>query len=496
MLLLVIFFGSLVFAFFTFFKISQFLWSVHKTKKALEGIAGWPTHWLWGNLHQLEQDQESQMKWLAFIQQNRLKLVKYWLGPFEPVIQLTHPDCVKKMKTLPKDKSAYFFLMPWLGDGLLTAGGEKWERNRRLLTPAFHYGILKGYIPAFNSCLEIFLKKWTAAARNGVSVQVFKDVSMLSLDILIRCAFSTEGNCQLSDSHPYISAIPEISELVIERGYSLFNRPDFIYYRTSAGKRFKKACKLVHDYTESLIRERKKTLELEKKKSGEHKRHQDFLDILLTVHDENGKGLSDLEIRDEADTFMFEGHDTTTSGMSWTLYCLAQHPEHQEKIREEVRNVLMGRERLDYDDLKELKYTLWCIKEGMRLYPPVFQFVRCTKQDTELEGHIIPKGTTVDFGVFEMQRHPDIWKNPNEYDPLRFHPSNAEGRHPYAYMPFSAGYRNCIGQTFALNEERMVIAYIINRFHISLDETHKVEMIPKLVIHAKNDIKLRLTPCH
>ncbi len=88
--------------------------------------------------------------------------------------------------------------------------------------------------------------------------------------------------------------------------------------------------------------------------------------------------------------------------------------------------------------------------------------------------------------------HPDTWENPNEYDPLRFHPRNAEGRDPYAYIPFSAGYRNCIGQTFALNEERMVMASIINQFQVSLDEAHIVEMLPKLVLRATNDIKLVL----
>ena len=99
----------------------------------------------------------------------------------------------------------------------------------------------------------------------------------------------------------------------------------------------------------------------------------------------------------------------------------------------------------------------------MRLYPPVFEFLRVTTEDIELDGYLIPKDMIILIGPLQIHRHPDTWENPNDFNPLRFHPSNAEGRHPYAYIPFSAGYRNCVGQNFAINEEKMVIASIVNR---------------------------------
>ena len=225
------------------------------------------------------------------------------------------------------------------------------------------------------------------------------------------------------------------------------------------------------------------------KKKGQY---LDFLDILLTARDDEGNGLTDQEILDEVDTFMFEGHDTTTSGMCWTLYCLAKYPEHQDKVREEVRNVLMGRDWLEYDDLKELKYTQWCIKEAMRLYPPVFSIARETTGNLELDGHQFPEGLPVFINIRTIHHDPDIWENPDEYDPLRFHPSNVEGRHPFAYIPFSGGQRNCIGQNFALNEERVVIASIVNRFQLSLVEGHKVETAPYIVLRSKYDIKVAI----
>ncbi len=393
-----------------------------------------------------------------------------WMGPFRVIIGVTHSSGVHRVIKLPKDRSVYSSFMPWLGEGLLISEDKKWLRNRRLLTPAFHYEILRGYVPVINDCLEIFLKKWTVSAKEGLPVYAFQDVSKLSLDIIMRCAFSSKSDCQLSEDNEYINGIEKISNLIMERFLSLINRSDFLYSLSASGKKFNRLCKVSHDYTESVIRKRKKSLGIEgfggKKdveailEKAKDRKYLDFLDILLTAQDEEGKGLTDREIRDEADTFMFEGHDTTTSGMSWTLYCLAKHPEHQDKVREEVKNVLMGREFLEYDDLKELKYTTWCIKEAMRLYPPVNNLARITTEDTEIDGHVIPEGTAVFVDIKQIHTHPDTWENPNEYDPLRFHPSNAEGRDPYAYIPFSAGYRNCIGQTFALNEERMVIASI------------------------------------
>ena len=430
-----------------------------------------------------------------FVSKNRYKLTKGWIGPFQPRVVVHHCELARKVLKEPKDDNSYSLLKPWLGDGLLISQGKKWFRNRRLLTPAFHYEILKPYINVYNSCLKIMLQKWTASAEKKEPVKVFETVKLLSLDIIMRCVFSFESSCQQegAEKDPYLQAVCNLVELTAERFVILHHRIDWIYYLSANGCKYRKACKIAHDYSEKVIKERRKTLKMNQESTNKRK-YLDFLDILLTAADEDGNGLSDLEIRDEADTFMFEGHDTTTSGISWTLYCLAKYPEHQEKVREEVKNVLMGRECLDYDDLKELKYTQWCIKEAMRLYPPVFFFVRRASSDIELDGHLIPKGMVIDVAIRNIHRHPDTWENPNEYDPLRFHPSNAEGRDPYAYIPFSAGQRNCIGQNFALNEEKLVIASILNRFNLSLVEGHKVEMCPTVVLRTTDDILVNLTP--
>ena len=466
-----------------------------------------PTHWLWGNASYVMglAPEDRFLLWTTRVQEKRVKMTRFWLGPHIFIIAIFHPNPIKKILKEPKNMSLYRMLKPWIGDGLLVSEGKKWFRNRRLLTPAFHYEILKPYVQVSNGCLKVMLEQWLTSAKQKQPVKVFDSISFLTLDILLQCAFSYKSDCQKTRTNAaYVNAIYRLLLLAVNRYLSPVQHIDWIYWLTPSGREMRKQCDIVHTQSEKVIKERKKALGLESTSTDRDKaleiakqqrKYLDFLDILLTAADEDGNGLTDLEIRDEADTFMFEGHDTTTSGISWTLYCLAKYPEHQEKIRDEVRNVLMGREWLEYDDLKDLTYTQWCIKEAMRLYPPVIEIHRQLSKDTELEGLLIPKGTRVSVNMPALHRHPDIWENPEEYDPLRFHPSNAEGRDPYAYFPFAAGHRNCIGQTFALNEERVVIATTVNKFRLSLVPDHRVIPTPLGILKSSSDILLNLEPC-
>ena len=471
-------------------------------------IPGWPTHWLLGNLLQFSPTEKLYYKWIDYIGAERHKVTRTWLGPSVVVINLHHPDAIKQVLKVPKSDFIHSALLPWLGEGLLVAKGEKWAQNRRLLTPAFHFAILKPYVSVYNSCLETFFQKWTDSARNNQSVLVFDTVSLLSLDVILKCAFSDTSKCQdVENKHPYIRAIYELCDFFFMRFMNPLNFYDWIYNLTPSGRRVKYLCSLVHRHAEEVIRKRRKALKLDNTETSierkevfaavaKQERYLDFLDILLSSEDEEGNGLTDIEIRNEVDTFMFAGHDTTTSGTSWTLYCLAKYPEHQEKVREEVRRVLDGREWLEYDDLKKLQYTQWCIKEAMRLYPPVGSIVREANQDLEVCGYTIPKGAQISIPIFSLHRHPDVWENPHDFDPLRFHSDEVEKRDPYAYMPFSAGPRNCIGQNFAMNEMRVVVASIVHRFNFSLENEDPPEIVPHVILRPKEDIRLKMEPLH
>ena len=350
-------------------------------------------------------------------------------------------------------------------------------------------------MPVYNSCLSVLLEKWSESAQKGESFLIFDTLSSMSLDVIMQCAFSFKSDCQTAKlQHPYVDVCSNLVDLCSDRIMNPLYLVDWLYLLTPHGRKTNKMCKLVHQHAENIFSERKSALscndkekgnEASKNENGKASRNLDFLDILLMARDDEGKGMSDLEIRNEVDTFMFEGHDTTTSAMSWTFYCLAQHPEHQVKVCEEVRSILMGREWLEFDDLSHLNYTMWCMKEAMRLYPPVFSFYRKTHKEVEIGQFVIPKDVHIGIHPIIIHRNGNIWDNPMEYDPLRFLPCNLEKHAPYDYIPFSAGSRNCIGQNFAINEMKIVIGMIVNRFLLKVDKSHHVEMVPRVELRKK-----------
>ena len=507
----VLFLVALLIIFVFWWNIPKVIWTYYKLCKTVALIPGWPTHWLYGNLHQ-----KSRMGYTVenckWIMENNYPITRDWIGPTIVQINVNHPDIIKEILNLPKSQWVYrTVLEPWLGQGLLLASGKRWARNRRLITGAFHFDILKPYIQVYNECTDILINKWTGYVTSGEPVLVYKTISQLTLDILLRCSFSYNSHCQeQGDSVPYIKAVKSLSYIGIVRYSSVFlsalNNSVYLYL-TPTGRKYKKALNVVHRHAEDVIQERKQVLGLDNPQrqsklniedvlstAQKGRKYLDFLDILLTARDEDGCGLTDLEIRCEVDTFMFEGHDTTAHALSWTLCCLAKYPEHQEKCREEINEVLGNRDYLEYEDLSKLQYTQWCIKEALRLYPPVYTVYRTFTEDGKLNECLIPKGCLVAIKVFNIHHNPKYWKNPYVFDPLRFHPNNSLNQHPYAYLPFSAGPRNCIGQNFAMNEVRVVIASIIRKFRLSLVEEHNIIMVAKILLTMENDIKLWLEP--
>nr|XP_005904199.1 PREDICTED: phylloquinone omega-hydroxylase CYP4F2 [Bos mutus] len=426
-----------------------------------------------------------------------------WMGPIIPMVIFCHPDLIRTFASAsaaiaPKNVVFYNFLKPWLGDGLLLSAGDKWSSHRRMLTPAFHFNILKPYMKIFTKSADIMHAKWQRLITEGhTHLDMFEHISLMTLDSLQKCVFSYDSNCQEKTSD-YIAAILELSALVAKRYQQIFLHMDFLYYLTPDGWRFRRACRLVHDFTGAVIQERRRTLPKEDiddfLKAKEKTKTLDFIDVLLLTKDEDGKGLSDEDIRAEADTFMFEGHDTTASGLSWVLYNLAKHPEYQERCRQEVQELLKDREskEIEWDDLAQLPFLTMCIKESLRLHPPVTVISRsCTQDITLPDGRVIPKGVICLISIFGTHHNPYVWPDPEVYDPLRFKPENIKGRSPLAFIPFSAGPRNCIGQTFAMTEMKVVLALTLLRFRILPDEEEPCRK-PELILRAEGGLWLRM----
>uniref|UniRef100_A0A8D0VIY8 Uncharacterized protein n=1 Tax=Sus scrofa TaxID=9823 RepID=A0A8D0VIY8_PIG len=482
------------------------------------------------------------------------------------------PDVPSLMSAtiIPKDMLFYSFLKPWLGVGLLLSAGEKWSHQRRLLTPAFHFDILKSYVKIFNRSADIMHAKWQRLASEGhTRLDMFEHISLMTLDSLQKCVFSFDSNCQEKPSE-YIAAISELSALVTKRNEQIFLHKDFLYYLTPEGRRFRKACRLVHDFTDAVIQERRRTLISQGSqdflRAKAKAKTLDFIDVLLLAKDEDGKGLSDEDIRAEADTFMFagegpgvglrnrqgslhvrdlaggpgsprlaifpmlfevagvgwgasyhegavdplvlkyprdpslfgcpSGHDTTASGLSWVLYNLAKHPEYQERCRQEVQELLRDREpkEIEWDELAQLPFLTMCIKESLRLHPPVPGISRCCAQDVVLpDGRVIPKGNICVISIFGIHHNPSVWPDPEVYNPFRFDPESPQKRSPLAFIPFSAGPRNCIGQTFAMTEMKVVLALTLLRFRVLPDE-EEPRRKPEIVLRAEGGLWLRVEP--
>uniref|UniRef100_A0A673X9E3 aromatase n=1 Tax=Salmo trutta TaxID=8032 RepID=A0A673X9E3_SALTR len=468
------------------------LWSHAQFTRRLRCFSKPPTqNWLMGHLGEMRSTEEG-LQAVDQLVRTYSHSCSWFLGPFYSLVRLFHPDYIKPLLLAPasitvKDELFYGFLRPWLGQSLLLSNGEDWSRRRRLLTPAFHFDILKNYVKIFNHSSNIMHSKWRRLVAEGESRQdMFSHISLMTLDSLLRCTFSYNSNCQQSSSE-YIAAIFELSTLVIERRGRILHHWDWLYWRSPEGQRFKQACNIVHRFTRTVVQERRAQLlhqgEPESHTDttgGEEKRKRvaDFIDLLLLSKDEEGHGLTDEEIKAEADTFMFGGHDTTASGISWVLYNLSQHQDYQDRCRAEVNDLLQDRETEDLD---------WSA-------PPSVRLSVCPLACLSLflsGGRVIPQGSICLVSIYGTHHNPEIWPDPDVYNPMRFDPENSKDRSSHAFIPFSSGPRNCIGQKFAMAELRVVVALTLRRFRLTPGGV-EVRRLPQLVLRAEGGLWLTL----
>ncbi|KAL6446196.1 hypothetical protein ACFW04_001078 [Cataglyphis niger] len=228
---------------------------------------------------------------------------------------------------------------------------------------------------------------------------------------------------------------------------------------------------------------------------GKRKRKA-FLDLLLDQNEKDEVPLTEDELRAQVDTFMFEGHDTTAVAITWTLFLLGNNFEHQEKVHEELEEVFKDlKTPASLKELSQLKYLDRIIKETLRLFPSVPMITRKLTKDIKMDGYTLPKGVTVILAINLLHKNPEVWSDPNKFDPDRFLPDNSKYRNPYAYVPFSAGPRNCIGQRFALLEEKTILTAILRKWRVKSVET--VDTIPygaTLILRPCEDIYIYFTP--
>nr|ABF06549.1 CYP4BF1 [Ips paraconfusus] len=431
------------------------------------------------------------------------EVVRFWLGPI-PIVCAFGPESVKTVlesnKVITKGDE-YDILERWLGTGLLISTGNKWRSRRKMLTMAFHFNVLNGFMDTYDKEARIFLDQIREFADTNEPFDVCPFIKRCALDIICETSMAHKIDAQVDHNHPYVNAVAQMNTLsfLYARSPWFWIKPIWRFFGHE--ENYERNLKLVTDFTQNVIAERRKELHTAKKtvqenKSGTEeiggKTRRAFLDLLLSIQDE-GK-LTDEDIREEVDTFMFEGHDTTSSGMSWTIWCLAHHLDYQNKVIQEIDAVFGNSDRnCTNEDLKELKYLEQCIKEAMRLYPPVPLISRKVEEDFHCAGYDVPRDATILISPLVLHRDPALYENVESYNPENFSPSAIARRHAYSFIPFSAGPRNCIGQKFALMEERTVLSWFFRRYCVRSSEEF-LSNIPcaKIILKPSKGVPIKI----
>uniref|UniRef100_A0A671DVY4 Cytochrome P450 family 4 subfamily B member 1 n=1 Tax=Rhinolophus ferrumequinum TaxID=59479 RepID=A0A671DVY4_RHIFE len=250
--------------------------------RAMDSFTGPPTHWLFG--HALEMQQTGSLDKVVSWTHQFPYAHQLWIGPFLGFLNIYEPDYAKAVYSRgdPKAPDPYDFILPWIGNGLLVLHGPKWFQHRKLLTPAFHYDVLKPYVAVFASSTRAMLDKWEEKAREHKSFDIFCDVGHMALDSLMKCTFGKQDGGLGHRESSYYHAVYNLTVMTQQHLQEFLYHNDFIYWLTPHGRRFLRACQVAHDHTDQVIRERKAALQDAKEQAKiQNRRHLDFLDILL-----------------------------------------------------------------------------------------------------------------------------------------------------------------------------------------------------------------------
>ncbi|XP_068899039.1 cytochrome P450 4C1-like [Tenebrio molitor] len=458
-------------------------------------------HFLFGNISELYGTTEHLFTILRKWGREHYPLYKNWILHLADV-NVVNPDdfetILSSSKHIAKGQ-VYDMLQGWLGTGLLTSKGSKWQHRRKILTPAFHFNILQEFIKIFHEetdrLVEVLKKEC-----DKPFVDVTGYISDFTLNTIGETAMGTNLGDETITSKSYKKAIHFISFIYTYRILRpwLMNKVLYLFspwYYTES-----KTVKTLHDFTTDVIAKREKNFKPIKLDTNDDfvyskRKRLAMLDLLLTAKKEDGS-IDDEGIREEVDTFMFEGHDTTSAAICYALMLIACHPDVQERIVEEMHQVLAGSTKPDYKTLQELKYTERCLKEVLRLYPSVPFIGRVLGEDmTTSTGHLLKAGTNMHLHIYDVHHNPEIYPDPEKFDPDRFLPENCQNRHNFAYVPFSAGPRNCIGQKFAMLELKAVLCGVLGEFVLEpVDTPSTIIVKSELVLRNVQGIKIKFVP--
>eukprot|EP00054_Salpingoeca_dolichothecata_P016382 m.96007 g.96007 ORF g.96007 m.96007 type:complete len:408 (-) comp21956_c0_seq1:145-1368(-) len=376
-------------------------------------------------------------------------------------------------------------------------------KHRRLLTPVFHFGMLKNYGKFFNEGAKDLIKfcenEIEKSADGSFVTDMFSVARAVALDNLMKCCFGRQTQAIFGEKVDFADNIHSLVSLMDTRIKKPWLLNASLFSLSDTGREARVLRQKVEEYCKKLIAER------EAKQGdnpqmyvagtkGLYHRKCDFMDMLLTSVDENGLPLSEKEIIDETAGFLFAGHDTTAATFTWLVYNLANNPEWQTKCRQEIDEIFGDKETVEVDTLKHYPLVNQTINESARIKTTVGGSGRVLKDEFKLTEDItLPKGTWISASLHGVHQHPKIWKDPYKFDPTRFSPENKAARHPFSFVPFSGGERNCLGKKFAEHEDLILIIHLLKHFEIE-PVKHDLDEVYRVVRESRSGVPVRIRP--
>ncbi|XP_034241980.1 cytochrome P450 4C1-like [Thrips palmi] len=385
---------------------------------------------------------------------------RLWLGPL-PVVVLSRPEDYEVVmgKFIGKPRHLYGTVETFFGTGLATLNGSVWRGHRKHLTPAFHFRILEQYVGVFER-KAVALADRLQARVNGDGFNVFPPFAFATNDTIFETAFGLDESANRAVDperrQAFVNAMEDAFLVMQTRVLKPWLLLDWVFNLTDDGRRFKEADRMIDEFAGRVI--------LDKKQHRDRAAGNSFLDLMMKADDD--QVLSDAEIRGELRTFI-SVQQTSATIMSFVMVMLALHPQVQQRVVAEAVEELGAEGGVSFSSLTGLKFLERVLKETMRLYPVLPVFARDVTEDVVLTDGTVPAGCCVAVAAVYTHRDPALWEHAGRFDPDRFLPERCAGRHPYSYLPFSAGPRNCIGQKYAMLQMKAVLATLLRRFEVA-----------------------------
>ncbi len=442
------------------------------TEKSIPAVPGRPF------IGSLREFQRSPLGFSLEISQNYGDIARVTLLGEESIF-VNDPDAIQHVlqgnaRNYDKQTMDYQLLYPLVGRGLLTSDGDAWLRQRRLMQPAFHRQRIASLGQMMVEETLAALARWQDPARQGVPIAFDQDMMRLTLTIVGKALLSIDLG---DEANEFGQAFKQANARF---GYDNMLSVMLPWLPTRQNRQFKAAIQTMDRLVYEIIAQRR----------DEPGDHDDLLTMLLNARDEDtGAAMNNRQLRDEMMTILLAGHETTANALTWTFYLLSQHPEAAAQLRAEVDSVLAGRPP-GMADLPRLPYTRMVFQEALRLYPPAWSIARRAVEADVLADYPIPAGSIVHISLYALHRHPRLWDAPDAFRPERFSDNEVEKRHKFAYLPFSAGPRKCIGDQFAMTEGQLILATVAQRFDLALAPGQRIDTAALITLNPRYGMKM------